>query len=52
MRDALAATAKVGRLYTPPEAERPVVYMALQGEQLLSLGKGCQPCSGSSRLDG
>lgn len=34
MRDALAATAKIGKLYTPPEAERPVVYMALQGEQL------------------
>jgi hypothetical protein len=31
MRDAVAAAAKTGDLYTPPGAERPVVYMAFQG---------------------
>jgi hypothetical protein len=32
MRDALTAAAKLGKLYTPPDASRPVVYMGLQGE--------------------
>jgi hypothetical protein len=34
MRDAIAAAAKLGDLYMPPEAARPVVYMALQGGDL------------------
>lgn len=32
MRDALAAAAKLGKVYAPPQAARPVVYMGLQGE--------------------
>jgi hypothetical protein len=32
MRDAITAAAALGDLYSPPEARRPVVYMAMQGE--------------------
>jgi hypothetical protein len=34
MRDAIAQAAQLGQLYTPPDAARPVVFMALQGELL------------------
>lgn len=32
MRDSLAAASKAGKLVTPPDRARPVVYMALTGE--------------------
>jgi hypothetical protein len=32
MRDAIVMANKMGQLYTPPDAKRPVVYMALQGK--------------------
>jgi hypothetical protein len=35
MRDAIAKAKQMGKLYTPPDASRPVVYMALQGKLLL-----------------
>jgi len=35
MRDALANAAKLGKLVTPPERSRPVVYIAMQGRQSL-----------------
>jgi hypothetical protein len=41
MRDALAAAARIGELYAPPEAARPVVYMALQGEPTCMAGSAC-----------
>lgn len=41
MRDALAAAAKIGKLYAPPEAARPVVYMALQGAPTSVAGSAC-----------
>lgn len=43
MRDALAASAKAGDLYIPPDASRAVVYMALQGEVVV---KSAQSSSG------
>jgi hypothetical protein len=35
MRDAIVKAQQMGKLYTPPDATRPVVYMALQGKLLL-----------------
>lgn len=38
MRDAIAKAQQLGKLFTPPDAARPVVYMGLQGtlpQQLL-----------------
>lgn len=31
MKDAIATTASEGKLYTPPDRARPVVYIGLQG---------------------
>jgi hypothetical protein len=39
MRDAITAAAALGDLYAPPEASRPVVYMAMQGESRHTLYK-------------
>ena len=50
MRDALAAAAKVGKLVTPPDRSRPVVYMALQGDPAKPSCKTQLECSAMMAL--
>jgi hypothetical protein len=42
MRDAIVKANQMNKLYTPPDANRPVVYMALQGNLLLVALQTCQ----------
>jgi hypothetical protein len=42
MRDAIVKANQINKLYTPPDADRPVVYMALQGKLLLVALTTCQ----------
>jgi hypothetical protein len=42
MSDAIVKAQNLGKLYTPPNAKRPVVYMALQGKLLLVALPTCQ----------
>jgi hypothetical protein len=44
MRDAIVKANQLGKLYTPPNANRPVVYMALQGKLLLVALPTCRQC--------
>jgi hypothetical protein len=50
MRDAIVKANQLSKLYTPPDAKRPVVYMALQGKLLLVAPPACREVPGCMLL--
>lgn len=49
LRDAIRITAAEGTLYYPPDKQRPVVYVSLQGKALRQGGRGGNVAEGRGR---